>query len=535
MKDKKLNLIELQEFIFDKNPSRLELLAYKSENSNSKAFNVAVYRNHSFELAQSAMGAFLDYARLRVNFSYSDYDDSLSFLNLDLSADLVLLWLDLSRYENADISSFLRERIEYLKGIYKGKILLVPSFANFEFNDEQVAIFDTKKLEKKLGKDFVDLRLESFSGTKLSPKALIEISKDLGLNYLPALLLPNIKAVVFDLDNTLYKGVLGEDGISGITLTAGHKHLQELAVQLNKKGFFICLASKNDEKDVLEMFEKRKDFPLRLENITKHCISWRSKVDAISEITQFLNIGIDSVLFVDDNFGEVLSIISAYPSIKAILAQDDGFKTAQILSNYPCMMKLKTNDEDAIRSNDTQANKERTELQQSLSREDYLKSLQISLTYSLNDLKDAPRVAELANKTNQFICTYKRYTLAQVEQLMSAKDSLIITTRLQDRLSQSGIIGVSVFENKGDFAQQVECFVSCRALGRGLDEAIVLLPIKLALKRFGKDKIKIDFIKGERNAPAKDYLNANLAEFLSTPSEFKKEIETTFFQIQIRE
>ena len=150
------------------------------------------------------------------------------------------------------------------------------------------------------------------------------ISEDLGLNYIPACLKTPIKAVVFDLDNTLYKGVLGEDGINGIELSEGHRKLQEKVVALSKQGFFICIASKNNEEDVVEMFKKRDDFPLKLEHITKLCVSWNSKADSIKEIQKFLNIGISDMLFVDDNIGELATVKAEHSLINEIHAKDDA-------------------------------------------------------------------------------------------------------------------------------------------------------------------------------------------------------------------
>ena len=155
------------------------------------------------------------------------------------------------------------------------------------------------------------------------------------------------------------KGVLGEDGYQNIELTQGHKKLQEKIVELSKQGFFICIASKNEERDVIEMFENRSDFPLKLENITKLCVSWNSKADSISQIQKFLNIGIKDILFVDDNMGEIASVKSAHPDINIILAKDDANLTLNVLNNYPRMLKLNINYEDLIRKQDTQANEKR--------------------------------------------------------------------------------------------------------------------------------------------------------------------------------
>lgn len=525
----------LQNFIFENKLTRSELLGYVSENKNFKKFRISVYRNHSFELIENTIKPFLDYAKIQADFLYSDYDDSLSFLNLDLTSDMVIVWLDFSRYNNENIEEFVKGRIDYLTTIYSKKILFIPFESDLKITNTSVVNYDLSEIKRKFADKYLDLRLEQFSGTKLSPKALIEISKDLGLNYIPSMLLPNIKALVFDLDNTLYKGVLGEDGINGIELTPEHKKLQEHIVELSKQGFFICLASKNEEEDVLKMFNERKDFPLQLEHITKYYVSWNEKSVAIFEIAKFLNIGIDSILFVDDNMGEIISMLNVHPQIKYILAKDNADITLEILKNYPTMLKLNIKDEDKIRAKDAQANEQRQLLQQTLSKEDYIKSLEIKLTYSIDKKEQIARISELANKTNQFICAYKRYSEAEVEKLMNNENSIVISTKLKDKLSDSGIIGVCVMKNNENYLEMEECFISCRALGRGIDDNIVFYPIKLALDKFGKENLKINFVVGERNKPAQNFLEENLADFINKTAGFSKKINQNLVTINVEE
>ncbi len=515
-------MLNLQDLIFEKKLSRIELYDYK--NSSCCNYKISVYRNHSFELVEHTINLYLDYADIKPEFIYSDYDDSMSFLNLDLSSDLIIVWVDTSRYKINNIQQFLNDRLEYLSSIFKKQIIFVPFGQDINITKSNIITYNLNKIKEELKEKYTDERLEAFSGTKLSPKALMLIAKDLGLNYIPSLIKTPIKAVIFDLDNTLYKGVLGEDGYKNIILTEAHKKLQEKAVQLAKEGFFICIASKNEEEDVIEMFKNRQDFPLQLENITKMCVSWESKADSISKIQKFLNIGIQDMLFVDDNMGEIASVKTEHPLINVILAKDDANITLNVLNEFPRMLKLKTNYEDSLRQKDTQANEERERLKNTLTKEEFLKNLEMELTYGLNIKKQIPRISELANKTNQFICSYKRYSQKEVEEIMKDKNSLIITVSLKDKLSESGIIGVMVFRNKEEYVNIEECFISCRALGRGIDENIVLYPVQAALEFFGKNRIKLDFVRGERNKPAEDFINKNLKEYKNTINIFDKKI-----------
>ncbi len=231
-----LKPLDMQDLIFEGQPNRIELIAYKTE--TKPLYKIAVYRNHSFELVEHKIGLYLDYADVGADFIYSDYDDSLSFASLDMSVDLLILWLDFSRYA-ADASDFVTERVRFLREKYGRTILLVP-FEGSVRNLGQVVLYDLSGLKKRLTDGYMDLRLEPFSGTKLSSQACLEIARDLGLNYIPALLNLSLKAIVVDLDNTLYEGVLGEDGADGIVLAAGHKNLQLKLKHLAQEGFFFA-------------------------------------------------------------------------------------------------------------------------------------------------------------------------------------------------------------------------------------------------------------------------------------------------------
>lgn len=527
-------MFSLQDKIFESRLSRIDLCSYL--NSSKSNYKISIYRNHSFEMVEHTISIYLDYADVNAKFVYSDYDDTLTFFDLDLTADLVILWLDLSRYnEQENYEEFIKNRISYLRKIYKKTILFIPFGKKISISEQNIITYDLTPVSEELGANYLDERLEAFSGTKLSPKSSILISRDLGLNYIPSCLKTPIKAIVFDLDNTLYSGVLGEDGIDGVKLSEGHLKLQTTIVELSKKGFFICLASKNNLDDVNSLFAKRKDFPLQLKYITKSVISWNSKADSISQIIKFLNIGIKDLLFVDDNIGEIMTVKSVHPQINCILAKDDANITNNVINNFPRLKKFNLNYEDLIRQKDTQSNEERKKLQESLSKSDFLRSLDINIGYSFNNPLQINRISELSNKTNQFICAYKRYSVNQVTDMMNDADTLIISVSLKDKLSDSGIICCMFFVKRDCYIEIEECFVSCRALGRGIDDNIVLYPIELAKKHFGIDFLKLNFVKGERNSPAESFVDENLSCIKNTVNKLDLKITNDFVNISVKD
>lgn len=524
-------MLELQKFLLERQPSRRELLQY-SPTGNTE-IKVCVYRNHSFEIVEHTIGAYLDFSNLKAKFVYSDYDDSLTFLNIDPSADLLIIWLDISRYKAENVSDFINERIAALRKTYNKPIIFAGANSQINIPDKSIIQFDFSNIQKEMGQEFLDERMEFATGTKLSGKTLIRVSKELGLKYIPAIAFTPLKAIVVDLDNTLYKGVLGEDGIKGIELTEGHKSLQLLLKEKAKEGWFLCIISKNDADDVIKMFDNRTDFPLKKDDFTIIEASWDDKPTSMGKIVEKLNIGIDSVLFVDDNMGEIAQMLAKYPKVKVLHALDDANLTTNMLSYYPGLLKFGVKMEDSLRSNDTKANQERQKMQESLSPREYIKSLQMKIEYNVNSKQYAPRISELANKTNQFIFSYKRYDLPSVEQLMEGKDSVIVSATLSDKLSDSGTIAVCVGKKQGDLLVIEECFVSCRALGRGIDDVLVLKMFKIAAEELKTSDLRVNFTKGERNLPAEKFIETYLSKYQNKCSPMELTFDDSLVDIKV--
>lgn len=509
--------LDLQSLLFDENPPRRILTAYTP--MCDKQYTVQVFRNHSFEMVEHTIGAYLDYAGIGVSFTYSGYDDSFSFNELDSVADLTLIWIDLTRYTSDAASYVLNDCVERLQEYTTKPVLVIPFGMDVVLRKTNIIIFSLGDIAKELGQRFTDLRVKDLSGTPLSSEAMMRISRELGLKYFPALLRPSLKAVIVDLDNTLYSGVLGEDGIEGIVLTDGHLALQRELKKISNNGLFLCVATKNDEDQVLRLFEERKDFALRKEDFTTICASWESKADSIEKIIHFLNINPDSILFIDDNIGELAAIHMTYSQIKLIHAYEDGERTRRVVAEFPGLFRFSQSTEDALRKFDVQANELRQQMKQTMDTSEYLRSLELSLKYSHDKMDQAARVSELANKTNQFIFSYKRYSETDVERMMESPDYVVVTVSMTDKLSDSGLIGVCVGNRKDEHTEIEECFISCRALGRGIDHVIVLEAIRQISELF-RQPIHVAFLQGERNKPAQKFAQSYLKKYLMAPRAF---------------
>lgn len=521
-------MISLQEFLFDSSLSRKDFLNYRPK--CERKYKIEVYRNHSFELVEHTIRPYLDFSGFQAEFKYSDYDDSLSFLHVEDNNDLFLLWLDVSRYHIEGLKAFLQERISWLRNKISCPILVVL-LSEINIAVDGVEQYSLEPLQRNLREDFFDTRMEPFSGTRLSAKACGEISKELGLRYFPALLLPTLKAIAVDLDNTLYQGVLGEDGPDNLILTEGHKRLQEKLKELVQQGFFLGIVSKNEKEDVEDLFTQREDFPLRREDFTEIYALWEEKAQSLERFAKFLNIHIDSILFVDDNLGELIAVQRQLPQIHLLHAYEDGGKTADVLSYYPGLLRLHEKREDTLRKSDVKANSIRQSLKDDMTEEEYLKNLKVTLSFHLNWMSEAQRISELANKTNQFIFNYRRYSQQQVQTMMKISNWGVLSVSLADRLSDSGIIASFFGRKEGNIVFLEEGFVSCRALGRGLENYIVKGSLQFLLESLHASQILIRFQKGERNIPAENYLCTELPHYEVSPKEFSFQLPQNLITI----
>lgn len=484
--------------------SRAELLAIQP-GADAASIAVAVHRNHSFELVASVLNAFLGASRLCAQIQYSSYDDSLNFAPPEQQPDLHIIWLDASRYAPAIFDAWLTERIETLSAQTRAPILAVCARQDAGLPETTTHGATLCHLDAELGLPSANTyseRLAALTGTRLSPEALLESARLLGLRYIPALMQPALKAIVTDLDNTLCSGVLGEDGPHGVQ---PRYKLQEHLKNLAGQGFLLALSSKNEERDVRDFFEKRTDLPLRWEDFSAHEVHWGSKAESITRIAGQFNIGEEAILFLDDNPGELLCVEQALPAVTTLAATGEE-ETLKALSWQPGLFRLRNTPENALRRADILANRDRLKLK-SLSPEAYLNELAIELDFHVNPHEQQGRITELLGKTNQFLLAFLRPPEALVNDYLSGRGRCIITARLQDRLSDSGVIAVAMFERENASVTVRELAVSCRALGRGIEKAMLAKMLTLGQEKLEvRGPIFVAYKRGPRNGPGLAWL-----------------------------
>lgn len=321
-----------------------------------------------------------------------------------------------------------------------------------------------------------------------------------------ALVLQRKKCLVLDLDNTLWGGVLGEDGINGIQVDGDYPgkafHLwNEGLKELMNDGVILAICSKNNESDVEALFAAR-EMPLKMEDFACKRINWKDKATNIREIAQELNIGLDSMVFVDDNPTERELIRQQLPmvSVPEWPAQPYELPTfyAQLVKEYFSVYTL--TEEDRKKTEQYRQNANRAQLQaQYTDMTDFLRSLDIQLTIAPATEITIPRIAQMTQKTNQFNLTTKRYTESDIRTLL-ANGAQIWTLAVADRFGDNGITGLMIVTNGGEVDTLL---LSCRILGKGIEKAFV----KTVLSKLEINEIRAKYIPTEKNGQVSDFWN----------------------------
>lgn len=514
-----LNTIE-EEIRAAPSVKRADLLRL-SEPLGLRDVSVQVHRNYAFELVGSVVAPFLWLSGLKPVFAYGPYDDSLSFSHVEGDA-VQIISLDFERYgEKAGTKEFggwLAGRLKNLREKTE-KPIIISNWASAderadEFNHQleritedlpSVFAWDVAAIFREMGDKFFDER-PTATGTRLSNTASIEMARSLGLVKLPSALLPRIKAIAVDLDNTLYDGVLGEDGADGIRISDGHKAIHKELLRLRGEGVFLAVLSKNDELDFAELC-RRPDFQLKVEDFSAQSIGWHAKAEGLREVAEQLRIGTDAILVVDDNFGEIAQLRAACADTPLLHSQNPE-QTFFWLKHYPALNGYRANSTAALRLKDLEASRERELLRAATTETDYIREMQIELAYVLNPMNLLGRLAELSQKTNQFNTGLQRLSEVELARRLEATGHFTIAIGMRDRFCDSGIIG-AIFARKEDNALFIdEVSVSCRALGRSVESPMVALALAPIIEKHGVKDIAFLFREGPRNLPARMWLAA---------------------------
>lgn len=287
------------------------------------------------------------------------------------------------------------------------------------------------------------------------------------------------KCLVLDLDNTLWGGVIGDDGLEGLTLGQGSPEgeafvrVQAYAKELARRGIILAVCSKNDEARALEPFEQHPEMVLRREDISSFVANWSDKPTNLRAIAAELNIGLDAIVFLDDNPMERDLVRRELPMVAVPEVPEDPAFVPQCLADAGYFEGIVVTEEDRERTAQYQSNRARDALKaESTDLTTYLRGLGMRLIWRPFDRLGLQRVVQLINKTNQFNLTTRRYNEDEVQQVMHDTRAFGLQLRLLDRFGDNGVIAIVIGKLHDDSDLLIDTWLmSCRVLGRQVEPA----------------------------------------------------------------
>lgn len=349
---------------------------------------------------------------------------------------------------------------------------------------------------------------------------------------------PQRKVLCTDLDNTLWGGILGEDGPQGIATGSafpGNCYLeyQRYLKQLASRGILLAAVSKNNETDVTEAFERRAaDLALTLNDFVAKKINWNSKSQSLRELASELSLGLDSFVFVDDNPVECEEIRQELPEVAVVgVPVDEPWRLVEMLADQPFFDSAVVTEDDMNRAQEYRAQARRADLANSATnREEFLASLEIVCTFL--PATDAPlnRAVQLLAKTNQFNLTTRRRPSAEVERFAATEGAHAIAVRVRDRFGDAGVVGLALAENEGGTCRVDSLLLSCRVIGRGIESAL-LAELAARARRAGARQLVGEYVPTRKNALCSDFYTAH--GFVRTEPAAGAPVESVFYEFDL--
>lgn len=343
---------------------------------------------------------------------------------------------------------------------------------------QNIFVFDLKATVTNIGRDnFYSDKLWYLASMPWSKTALEAMSRSIK-QLLGSAFLPRRKVIVLDLDNTLWGGVVGEDGVDGIELSRhgeGQRFydFQQCLSEMKDRGVVLAINSKNNEEDAQNALQNHPDMVLRDADFVAEKINWESKANNIAELVQELNITEGGFIFIDDNpveRGEVSAVCTSvlvpeFPSDTTMLSRF----AEELWSEYLCPLKVLDTDKNKTAMYRAESQR-RTVMHGSSNVSDYLAKLGMIADFHEMRPDEQERVVQLINKTNQFNLTTKRYTQSNIETISKDSNSVIIVGYLKDSYGDSGLVSVLIAKKQEDCVMIDSLLMSCRVMGRKLEE-----------------------------------------------------------------
>lgn len=453
-------------------------------------------------------------------------------------SDYTLLIISSTRLmQNRDKSPYefainLKNLLTRYKAKDSGEVIVVLPESLREGFDQTSIFYDfVKEIKKELLRElaelvhFVDIDplIMEFGFQKWHPAKFLTAGKlcchpncfPLYGNYLSTLILSLVRRptrlIIVDLDNTLWHGVVGDLGWDGIVLdrdSKGYHHLmlQRYLLSLKEAGVLLAVCSKNSIDIAKKVFERRREMILKFDDFVAHEISWGPKSQGVKRILEDLNLTENGVMFLDDSKFEREEVRSKYPSILIPELPDEIEDWCEYLVKSGSLTIGKVNKEDRLKSAMYYAERQRkNEAQHHSDYLDFLNNLCLVITPEVVDSRNLDRVLELIHKTNQFNLTTRRHSSTELRRLAAQDDTFCYCYSLKDKYSEYGIIGVFIAEKSADGWHINTWLLSCRAMGRGVENFIFQHFISKAL--CSNDTIFGQYFPTDKNEPVNDLLS----------------------------
>jgi FkbH-like protein len=319
------------------------------------------------------------------------------------------------------------------------------------------------------------------------------------------------RVLVLDLDNTIWGGIVGDDGVEGLVLGTGtpsgeaYSALQRMALSYKARGIVLCVSSKNDEAIALDAFRRHPEMLLKQEDIVAFRINWDEKAANIKAISDAIDLGLDSFVLLDDNPAERKRVRDALPAVAVPELPEDPSEWIAVFQAAGYFEQPGFSSEDQLRAGFYQANARRAaQLEQIGNHDDYLRSLEMTLSLAPFDAAGRKRIAQLISKSNQFNLTTRRYSEAEVAALESNPDAVTLQARLTDIFGDNGMISAVILLQQ-DRRWEIDSWImSCRVLGRRVEEAILQYLVQRA-RAAGMTEMIGRYIPTARNGLVRDH------------------------------
>lgn len=327
-----------------------------------------------------------------------------------------------------------------------------------------------------------------------------------------AMYMPPFKVIAVDCDNTLWRGICGEDGPAGVVLDPARRRLQEFLLRQHDAGMMLVLASKNNEQDVFDTFAAHPEFPLQLHHLTTWRLNWSSKAANLASLSAELNVGLDTFLFLDDNLKECAEVAEGAPEVLPLTLPENIDELPEFLEHVWAFDRLVVTEEDRQRgAMMAQTLEFGRAVKKAASLEEFIAGLNLRVDIQPMAQERLGRVAQLTQRTNQFNCTTIRRSEAEIQALLAEGRHEIFTAEVTDRFGEYGLVGVLIVERRPSELAVDTFLLSCRALGRGVEHRMLSALAEHALDH-GIYTVTVRFRETAKNSPAGQFLRSVAAD-----------------------